>query len=165
MNSLNPYAMASLHICCFIIRPNGVRFVAPAGTTEFAKRWNPQPGDIVSFKHRGFMLTSNKPKMPTLFRIRDDITWAVVVHNWNERIVTPTGMQLPIGRIYSIADDIIMILQRDQSEAKTSRSRRGTGQVSRTGNASFSTLRKRWDSIPWRPLIGEPSTGTLNLKE
>ena len=72
-------------------RPNGVRFVAPAGTTEFAKRWNPQPGDIVSFKHRGFMFTSNKPKMPTLFRIRDDITWDDVVHRWNEKIITPTG--------------------------------------------------------------------------
>jgi len=72
-------------------RPNGVRFVAPAGTTEFAKRWNPQPGDIVSFKHRGFMLSSNKPKVPTLYRIRDDLTWDDVVHNWNERIRTPNG--------------------------------------------------------------------------
>ena len=75
----------------FNTRANGVRFVAPAGTTEFAKRWNPQPGDIVSFKHRGFMLVSNKPKFPTLFRLRDDITWDDVVHRWNEKITTPTG--------------------------------------------------------------------------
>jgi len=72
-------------------RPNGVRFEAPAGTTEFAKRWNPQPGDIVSFKHRGFMLSSNKPKMPTLYRIRTDMTWDDVVHHWKERINTPIG--------------------------------------------------------------------------
>jgi len=65
-------------------RPNGVRFIAPAGTTEFAKRWNPQPGDIVSFKHRGFMLASNKPKMPTLYRIRTDMTWDDVVQHWKE---------------------------------------------------------------------------------
>jgi len=81
----------------FNTRANGVRFVAPAGTTEFAKRWNPQPGDIVSFKHRGFMLVSNKPKMPTIFRIRDDITWDDVVRNWNEqdpslKTRSPTGI-------------------------------------------------------------------------
>jgi len=75
-------------------RPNAVRFVAPAGTTEFAKRWNPQPGDIVSFKHRGFMFGSNKPKLPTLYRLRNDITWDDVIHNWKEQIVTPTGISL-----------------------------------------------------------------------
>jgi len=42
------------------------------------------------------MLVSNKPKMPTLFRVRDDITWDVVVHNWNERINTPTGKKFII---------------------------------------------------------------------
>ena len=72
-----------------IYRPNGVRFEAPAGTTEFAKRWNPQPGDIVSFKHRGFMLSSNKPKMPSLYRMRDDLTWDDMVHNWKAQISTP----------------------------------------------------------------------------
>ena len=74
-------------------RPNGVRFVAPAGTTEFAKRWNPQPGDIVSFKHRGFMLSSSKPKLPTLYRIRNDISWDDVAHKSNERIITPSGLK------------------------------------------------------------------------
>ena len=72
-------------------RPNAVRFVAPAGTTEFAKRWNPQPGDIVSFKHRGFMFASNKPKMPTLYRIRSDVTWDDVVFRWNERSIASPG--------------------------------------------------------------------------
>ena len=69
-----------------------MRFVALAGTTEFAKRWDPKPGDIVSFKHRGYMLTSNKPKSPTLYRIRNELTWDAVVHNWKEKIVTPSGM-------------------------------------------------------------------------
>ena len=72
-----------------------MRFVAPAGTTEFAKRWNPQPGDIVSFKHRGFMFASNKPKMPTLYRIRSDVTWDDVVFRWNERsIASPSKLYL-----------------------------------------------------------------------
>jgi len=75
----------------YLNRPNGVRFVAPAGTTEFARRWNPQPGDIVSFKHRGYMFASKKPKMPTLYRIRDDMSWDTVVYNWNEKVPASTG--------------------------------------------------------------------------
>ena len=85
------FIIISFPLSFLLHRPNGVRFIAAAGTTEFARRWNPQPGDIVSFKHRGFMLISNKPKLATLFRIRNDISWDDVVHNWKERIITPTG--------------------------------------------------------------------------
>ena len=35
-------------------------------------------GDIVSFKHRGFML-SGKPKSPSLYRIRNDLKWEDVI--------------------------------------------------------------------------------------
>ena len=49
-------------------RPNGIRFVASPGTAEFVKRWQPQEGDIVSFKHRGFLLGSKRPKFPLLYR-------------------------------------------------------------------------------------------------
>ena len=39
------------------------------------------------------MLSSNKPKVPTLYRIREDLTWENVVQNWKERaVVTPRGM-------------------------------------------------------------------------
>src|SRR4051812_17458998 len=48
-------------------RPNGVRFIAAAGTAEFARRWNPQEGSIVSFKHSGYLLSSKKPKLPSLY--------------------------------------------------------------------------------------------------
>ena len=65
-------------------RPNGVRFKAPAGTTEFAKRWNPQPGDIVSFKHRGTLLGTKIPKAPMLYRMRSDMKWEDVLANWKE---------------------------------------------------------------------------------
>jgi len=59
--------------------------VAPAGTSEFAKRWQPKEGDVVSFKHRGMLSMSGTPKCPTLYRLRRDITWEDVVHNWQEQ--------------------------------------------------------------------------------
>jgi hypothetical protein len=72
-------------------RPNGIRFIAPAGTTEFAKRWNPQNGDIVSFKHHGFLMATKKPKLPTIYRLRTDLKWEDVLANWKEQKITPTG--------------------------------------------------------------------------
>jgi len=46
-------------------------------------------GDIVTFKHRGFMIGTKKPKMPALHRIRHDITWDDVINNWKEQ--KPSG--------------------------------------------------------------------------
>jgi len=68
-----------------------VRFVAAAGTQEFAKRWNPQPGDIVSFKHHGFLFATKKPKFPALYRLRPDLIWSDVVANWKEQRIKPLG--------------------------------------------------------------------------
>jgi len=48
------------------------------------------------------MLSSSKPKMPTLYRIRTDMTWEDVVHNWTERIITPTGMYLDYSACLSV---------------------------------------------------------------
>ena len=62
--------------------------MASAGTTEFVKRWNPKPGAIVTFKHHGFLIASKKPKLPTLQRIRDDVTWADVEQNWKDQKTT-----------------------------------------------------------------------------
>jgi len=61
-----------------------VLFTASAGTTEFVKRWNPQEGDIVTFKHRGFLLATKKPKLPLLYRLRADLSWEDVVSSWRE---------------------------------------------------------------------------------
>ena len=73
-------------------RPNGVRFVGVPGTTEFVSRYKPKMGDIVSFKHYGFMQGSMRPKNPTLYRIRTDITWESVVTHWKEKKPRrPTG--------------------------------------------------------------------------
>ena len=99
------YCTQSLPVCInffwltsFLIvpRPNGVRFTAPAGTTEFARRWQPKEGDIISFKHRGFLLSSHKPKLPTVYRLRTDTTWEDVVrkHKDNTQAIPRKGKVL-----------------------------------------------------------------------
>ena len=44
-----------------------------------------QKGDIVSFKHSGFLASSKRPKFPVLYRVRSDLTWEHVVGNWKDR--------------------------------------------------------------------------------
>ena len=62
-----------------------MRFISGGATSEFIKRWNPKPGDIVAFKHRGFLLATKKPKFATIYRLRDDLVWDDVVQNWKEK--------------------------------------------------------------------------------
>lgn len=70
-----------------------MKFIAAPGTSVFIKKWAPKPGDIVTFKHHGYLMTSDKPKFPTLHRLRPDLTWNDVVHNWTEKPFKPsTGM-------------------------------------------------------------------------
>ena len=66
-------------------------FVGVPGTTEFVKRWEPQKGDIVSFKHRGYMFGTKKPKLPVLYRLRPELAWDDVKSNWKEKIPHVTG--------------------------------------------------------------------------
>ena len=73
-------------------RPDGVTFTASPGTTEFLKRHQLKPGDIVSFKHSGFLLGSHKPKSPALYRLRTDVTWEDVVKNWKDQKTAVTGI-------------------------------------------------------------------------
>jgi len=63
-----------------------VTFEAVPGTTEFVKRWQPQPGDIVSFKHSGYLLGSKKPKSPVLYRVRNDMSWDDVINNFEKPV-------------------------------------------------------------------------------
>lgn len=49
------------------------------------RRWEPREGEIVSFKHRGFLFGTKKPKLPLLFRVRRELTWEAVVNNWKEQ--------------------------------------------------------------------------------
>lgn len=72
-----------------------MRFTAPANTTEFSKRWEPKQGDIVSFKHHGYLLVTKKPKFPSIYRIRHDIAWEDVTRNWKEhKTAVPNGTHI-----------------------------------------------------------------------
>jgi len=76
--------------------PNGVTFTAPAGTSEFSKRWHPKPDDIVSFKHRGFLLHTKKPKLPAIYRLRTDLTWKDLLDSWKDpQLVRPASQGMP----------------------------------------------------------------------
>jgi len=55
------------------------------------KKWELKPGDIVSFKHHGFLLATKKPKFPTIYRIRSDLDWEDVVNNWKEQKIKGDG--------------------------------------------------------------------------
>jgi len=48
----------------------------------------------VSFKHKGFMYGSNRPKEPSLYRLRSDMTWQNVVDNFKQK--TPKGAAFPL---------------------------------------------------------------------
>lgn len=39
----------------------------------------------MSFKHRGFLQGTNKPKLPQLYRIRTDLVWEDVVANFADK--------------------------------------------------------------------------------
>jgi hypothetical protein len=68
-----------------------VTFVASPTTTALTTKWQLQPGDIVTFKHRGFWLGSGKPKFPTIYRLRPDKTWNEVVATFKETKSIATG--------------------------------------------------------------------------
>jgi hypothetical protein len=65
-----------------------VRFVAAGATKAFVNKNNPKAGEIVSFKHHGFLFANKKPKFPVLYRIRHDLTWQDVINNWREHKVS-----------------------------------------------------------------------------
>mgnify|MGYP007114703941 FL=1 len=75
------------------------------GSSEFIRRWKPRIGDIVSFKHHGYLVGSKKPKFPTLYRIRSDLIWTDVVANWKEtkpfssgkHFIAVVGLQSVVG--------------------------------------------------------------------
>jgi hypothetical protein len=64
-------------------RPNGVTFIATPTTTTFGSKWQLKPGDIVTFTYQGFWEKTEKPKSPSIFRIRVDKTWEEVVSDFN----------------------------------------------------------------------------------
>jgi len=102
------------------IRPNGVAFMAVAGTSLFEQRWKPKPGDVVSFKHHGFLTGSKKPKLATLYRLRHDLTWDQVVENWVEKkpSVPPGNLFFPTDSYLTLKEQIIYTVRTKQMMQK-----------------------------------------------
>jgi hypothetical protein len=67
--------------------------VSGPATTALSMKWQLKPGDIVTFKHRGFWLGSGKPKSPTIYRVRPDISWQYLLDSVQLRS-TPIGLGL-----------------------------------------------------------------------
>ena len=131
LHSTKQLTLAS-HSPATALRPNGVKFLAPAGTTEFVRRWNPKIGDIVSFKYRGFLLGSKKPILPTLYRLRTDLTWDDVVNNWKDKAPAVTGNTFIVCVCVVCVNINIYLFQYQlfRSNGRRNRSRvKGTGQM------------------------------------
>ena len=45
----------------------------------------------MSFKYRGLLAGTKKPKLPVLYRMREDLSWDDVVSNWKEMKPSITG--------------------------------------------------------------------------
>jgi hypothetical protein len=105
------------------------------------KRWNPQPGHIVSFKHRGFLLTSKKPKLPTIHRIRPDLTWEDVVAHWHDPKQQPRK-----GILLLSIDPFVMISQKDFRNGDHSNGgrQRDIGGILRIAGTSSNRLHRIW---------------------
>jgi hypothetical protein len=89
---LNILMEDKIFVCEKWCRPNGMTFVASPNTT--VTKWPLKPGDIVTFKFRGFWLGSGKPKSPTIYRVRTDKTWEEVVSSFKQNTRIPTGVYL-----------------------------------------------------------------------
>ena len=89
LQSLSPTLTLTQHFN--INRPNGVRFIGRS-CKEF-EHLKMKAGDIVSFKHSGYLLSSKKPKFPLLHRLREDVTWQGVLENWREAHSPPSRPQ------------------------------------------------------------------------
>lgn len=117
--------------------PNGIHFIGTAGTVEFSRRWNPQPGDIVTFKHHGYLLATKTPKRPTLYRLRHDLHWTDVVLNWKEKKITPTR-KVP----FHIA--CLICLQSPGYLNARRRGRKDSGPTFIIDRHTFESWRQRW---------------------
>ena len=146
--SVNCKFLTFLHSCThrhLFNRPNGVTFVASAGTSEFSKNWKPEQGDIVSFKHRGYLLDAAKPKHPVLYRLRPDVTWEEVVKDWDDSSSPSKATSKPpplVSHQYLTSFNISKIKTKGRTGKKD------FGRTSKTGGNSSKTLQRNWDSIP-----------------
>jgi hypothetical protein len=73
-------------------RPNGLTFIATPTTTVLTSKWQLKPGDIVTFTYQGRWERTNKPKSPSILRVRLDKTWEDVVNDFNSNKRIPSGI-------------------------------------------------------------------------
>jgi hypothetical protein len=71
-----------------------VTFIATPTTPVLTSKWQLQPGDIVTFTYQGFWERTNKPKSPSIVRVRLDKTWQDVVSD------SKSSSRIPRGRIH-----------------------------------------------------------------
>ncbi len=142
-------------------RPNGVTFNAGPGTSEFTKRFQPKEGDIVSFKHRGFLLGSKKPKNPVLYRLRSDIQWDDVVQNFKDNTSKATGNNPIPPSFYKYFLFNIYLSQHHLCGGRMVQlNRRAIGSTTRTKKNYLSTSPLQWDSIlSWLTIGGASLIG------
>src|SRR5690625_2024122 len=69
----------------YYIRPNGKIFVAAPTATLIHSQQQLKEDDIVLFKHRGYWLSNQSPKSPSIYRIRSDLTCDHVLHSFHNR--------------------------------------------------------------------------------
>ena len=143
-----------------LFRPNGVTFTAPAGTTEFAQKWQPKQGDIVTFKHRGYLLATKKPKFPTLFRVRHDLNWDTVVQNWEDKkfSVTPSMCTLLSWNVLRFISSIPILSFQFFLCTGRSTSQKDTGPIRVPSENSSVNLQRRKGLILWMATTGKTST-------
>ena len=120
----------------------------------FSKRWDPKPGDVVSFRHRGFLFGSKTPKMPALIRVREDLAWDDVLFSWKEQIPIPQGK-----------GNSFLMPSNDLSANHNSKPRHcelhwtidqvPIGTTLKIDARFFSILQRRWNLIPQWPIIGD----------
>jgi len=97
--------------------------VAAGGTSEFAKK-TLMEGDIVSFKHRGYLAASKKPKFPSLYRVRLDLTWEDVSNNWEMKATFSSGIVLSSPFFIFLCFLIVMLTCDSANPIRTTRERR-----------------------------------------
>jgi hypothetical protein len=128
--------------CC---RPNDVAFTATAGTTEFVKRWQPKPGDIVTFKHRGFLPGSGKHRSCRHYMgCEKTLSGRTLCATGEHPIIrNTTGELAPLVLITWYSVQCLPCKKRHRMQ-----NGKGIGWILRTAGCFSMTSLQRWDSIP-----------------
>lgn len=92
----------------FYARANGVTFTAPSEAGVMLKE-----GDVITFRHNGYLPSSNRPKLPVIHRVVGDLSWAEIAEKYRKEEATQQqkGMFYYIFHIYPDLNDIIASIE------------------------------------------------------